>query len=195
MVFLIPGMVKLGLESRDYYEVLSGVKEGERVVISSQFLIDSESRLKEAISKMLKVKKSNSSREKTPSPQRGTNIKDSTRKLMDETWRYYFNIRKRLADDSLLNIKQDARFIQRDMDEILNSDASAEMKLLAKDILKQAGALYSGDIVRLREGFRDISNSMIRYMKEFDREASKAKGYTLFFCSMEKSFGFRMIRK
>ena len=36
-------------------QVTSGLAEGERVVISGQFLLDSESRMKEAIQKMLKA--------------------------------------------------------------------------------------------------------------------------------------------
>ena len=35
------------------YQVLSGLKEGERVVTSGQFMLDSESQLREAIQKML----------------------------------------------------------------------------------------------------------------------------------------------
>lgn len=41
--------VKLGVKAGDYYEVLEGVNEGERVVTSANFLIDSESRLKSAL--------------------------------------------------------------------------------------------------------------------------------------------------
>jgi multidrug efflux pump subunit AcrA (membrane-fusion protein) len=42
--------VKLGYKATNYYEVLAGLKEGEEVVTSGNFLIDSESRLKSAIS-------------------------------------------------------------------------------------------------------------------------------------------------
>ena len=50
-----PREVKLGARTDDYrYEVLSGLAEGERVVISGQFMLDSESQLREAIQKMLK---------------------------------------------------------------------------------------------------------------------------------------------
>lgn len=46
--------VKLGALSGDgYYQVLSGVHPGETVVTSGQFLLDSESKLKEAVQKML----------------------------------------------------------------------------------------------------------------------------------------------
>jgi rubrerythrin len=37
----------------DQIQVLSGLKEGERVVTSGQFMLDSESQLREAIQKML----------------------------------------------------------------------------------------------------------------------------------------------
>ncbi len=41
-----PRVVKTGVRFGDYVEVHSGVKEGEVVVVSSHFLIDSESKLK-----------------------------------------------------------------------------------------------------------------------------------------------------
>lgn len=44
-----PREVKVGTKVNDYYEVISGLKIGERVVTSANFLIDSESKFKEAI--------------------------------------------------------------------------------------------------------------------------------------------------
>ncbi len=49
-----PRTVTLGPRSENNaYQVLSGLKEGERVVTSGQFMFDSESQLREAIQKML----------------------------------------------------------------------------------------------------------------------------------------------
>ncbi len=45
--------VILGAAGEGYYQVASGLAAGEKVVTSAQFLIDSESRLREAVSKML----------------------------------------------------------------------------------------------------------------------------------------------
>ena len=45
--------VALGRNGNGFWEVMKGLSEGDRVVISSQFLIDSESRLKEAIRKIV----------------------------------------------------------------------------------------------------------------------------------------------
>lgn len=51
-----PREVKLGLEGNDdEFQVLEGLKENEQIVISAQFMLDSESRLREAIQKMLEV--------------------------------------------------------------------------------------------------------------------------------------------
>ena len=47
-----PQAIKLGSESGDHYALLDGVKEGETVVTSAQFLLDSESRLQEALHKL-----------------------------------------------------------------------------------------------------------------------------------------------
>jgi RND family efflux transporter MFP subunit len=46
---LTPVAITLGLRSAGYFEVLGGLEEGERVVTSANFLIDSESSLKAAL--------------------------------------------------------------------------------------------------------------------------------------------------
>ena len=53
-----PRTVTLGPQAEnDMYQVLSGLSEGERIVTSGQFMLDSESQLREAIQKMLEPKK------------------------------------------------------------------------------------------------------------------------------------------
>jgi hypothetical protein len=53
--FFEPREVKIGARSEGgLYQVLAGLKVGERVVTSGQFMLDSESQLREAIQKMLK---------------------------------------------------------------------------------------------------------------------------------------------
>ena len=60
-----PRSVTLGPRGEnDGYQVLSGLKEGERVVTSGQFMLDSESQLREAIQKML-----NPNAASSPAPQ------------------------------------------------------------------------------------------------------------------------------
>jgi Cu(I)/Ag(I) efflux system membrane fusion protein len=47
-----PREIKVGVKVENYYEVVKGLKAGERVVTSANFLIDSESKLKEALGGM-----------------------------------------------------------------------------------------------------------------------------------------------
>jgi len=47
-----PREVKVGAKVENYYEVIKGLKAGEKVVTSANFLIDSESKLKEAVGAM-----------------------------------------------------------------------------------------------------------------------------------------------
>jgi len=66
--FFEPRDVKLGQRSQgNFYEVLGGLNAGERVVTSGQFMLDSESQLREAIQKMLKGAPA-----AEPTPQGGT---------------------------------------------------------------------------------------------------------------------------
>ncbi len=48
----VPREIKVGIQSEGYYQVLKGLRQGEWVVTSAQFLIDSESNLNEALSAM-----------------------------------------------------------------------------------------------------------------------------------------------
>lgn len=48
-----PRNVKIGAKAEGYYEILEGVKEGETVVTSANFLVDSESSIKAALAGMV----------------------------------------------------------------------------------------------------------------------------------------------
>ncbi len=49
-----PRSIQIGVTNEEgYVQILNGLKEGERVVTSAQFMLDSESKLREAIQKMM----------------------------------------------------------------------------------------------------------------------------------------------
>jgi len=50
-----PIKVELGFESAGQVSILNGINEGDEVVVSAQFLVDSESSLREATAKMMEV--------------------------------------------------------------------------------------------------------------------------------------------
>jgi RND family efflux transporter MFP subunit len=78
--------VKLGVEGDDdEFQVLEGLKENEEVVISAQFMLDSESRLREAIQKMLEVRKQGSTSDSAESIKTKSDDLDMSDMKMDET--------------------------------------------------------------------------------------------------------------
>jgi Cu(I)/Ag(I) efflux system membrane fusion protein/cobalt-zinc-cadmium efflux system membrane fusion protein len=80
-----PREVKLGMEGNDdEFEVLEGLDENEQIVISGQFLLDSESRLSEAIQKMLEVRQQNSPTTDTQPIQMEDNDLDMSDMQMEE---------------------------------------------------------------------------------------------------------------
>ncbi|RLC12778.1 MAG: efflux RND transporter periplasmic adaptor subunit [Deltaproteobacteria bacterium] len=81
-----PREVKLGVEGNDNeFQVLEGLKEHEQIVISAQFMLDSESRLREAIQKMLDVQKQNAASTSAGSMQMETEDLDMSDMKMDQT--------------------------------------------------------------------------------------------------------------
>jgi Cu(I)/Ag(I) efflux system membrane fusion protein/cobalt-zinc-cadmium efflux system membrane fusion protein len=50
---LIPVAIKIGARGDDWYELLDGLREGDRIVVSANFLVDSESSMKAAIDAMI----------------------------------------------------------------------------------------------------------------------------------------------
>ncbi|VAX35880.1 Probable Co/Zn/Cd efflux system membrane fusion protein [hydrothermal vent metagenome] len=182
-----PRDVLIGMETKGFYEILHGAKEGEKVVTSAQFLIDSESQLTEAISKMLKAKKEEGKKMKMDMPE-GTamSVKVGTQKAMDDIWDVYFQIRKQLSQDSLANMKQQALLIKNRANAIIQSKENQNMKLIAEKIMDTTKELSEKDIVKVREAFLVLSDSMIQYMKNYAKKESKEKGYQLFYCGMEK---------
>jgi Cu(I)/Ag(I) efflux system membrane fusion protein/cobalt-zinc-cadmium efflux system membrane fusion protein len=57
-----PREVKIGVEGNgNRYQILEGLSEGDKVVVSAQFMLDSESRLREAIQKMIEARQAGES--------------------------------------------------------------------------------------------------------------------------------------
>ncbi len=182
-----PRDVLIGMETKNFYEILHGAKDGERVVTSAQFLIDSESQLTEAISKMLKAKKAKNQTMKMDMQEGMTmRVKESTRKAMDDIWNIYFQIRKQLSQDSLADMSRKVSLMNNRANAVVHSDEGRNIKSIAEKIMSTIGALKEKDIVKAREAFLVLSDAMIQYMKNYTKEASKEKGYKLFYCGMEK---------
>jgi rubrerythrin len=82
-----PRTITLGPQAENgMYQVISGLKEGDRVVSSGQFMLDSESQLREAIQKMLEPRKASERASVETSPT--LNVTNAPRSTIPEAVKY-----------------------------------------------------------------------------------------------------------
>jgi membrane fusion protein, copper/silver efflux system len=179
-----PRLVKLGISGRDgLVQVLSGLAPNEQVVTSGQFLLDSESRLKEAIQKHLSGGLASkaapaeahaahagampgpaSSPTATAAP--SLNVPHT-----DEIAVAYLQLSQALGakqqSDDPLNIDALVAAAKQS-----NEHATGEGKLLAGAVLTAAQEMKGKSIVEQRKAFLNVSNAVIALL---DRSTPSAK--------------------
>lgn len=131
-----PQEVKLGIYSDGYYQVLDGLIEGNSVVTSAQFLIDSESNLRQIIQKFQSSSDSNTSAQSEhKSRSQNQEKKSKTEKNYEEhNYEQHSIIRKGVIDLKAIDKNKDGKLWQCPMDWNVISDEKGqcpicEMKL------------------------------------------------------------------
>ena len=142
----LPKEVVLGPEGQGVIQVKSGLSEGDTVVTSGQFLIDSESNLREAVSKMMEAQKPAESpkqaRPEVPaakpaaSAPSGENVpkmelplnKDQKALMMKMTDAYVL-MQKALVAESLAGVRAQARIMKDLVGRLKASDQGRELKI------------------------------------------------------------------
>ncbi len=121
-----PRDVLMGVETDDgMMEILEGLSPGEQVVVSGQFLLDSEARIRESLAKMIKgdtafeqepvVAQAEVSGEMVAIPQP---VREGVTTLLTN----YFLIGDQLAEDSIDNIREPADLIVSTIDVLLSME-------------------------------------------------------------------------
>jgi multidrug efflux pump subunit AcrA (membrane-fusion protein) len=132
--------VKIGARSKDgFYEVLDGLTEGDRIVTSGQFMLDSESQLREAIQKMVQAAESpsESSAVLQPAPERtegGMNHRPTEEAMTSLTDLAFASADAAavLANDDLAGYRRQLPALRAAVASFLATDANASGGLLAK---------------------------------------------------------------
>ena len=127
-----PRDVRLGVETGDgMVEIISGLKAGEMVVVSGQFLIDSEAKMREALAKM--IKGDLASQQQVSAQLAGASelsdmpepVAAALRTVLD----HYLAIGDTLADDTTAGIADHARKLAAALDELIKLDVPADPHL------------------------------------------------------------------
>ncbi len=119
-----PRNVQTGIETEDgMVEVLDGLKPGEMVVTSGEFLLDSEARIREALAKM--IKGNLAVNQKVAAAVEGTSelksLPENMQTQLAQVLDGYLAIGQKLVADSTSGIAEPARKIAESVDQMLNT--------------------------------------------------------------------------
>lgn len=169
-----PRDVRMGAETGDgQVEVLEGLRPGELVVTSGQFLLDSESRVREALAKMIRgdLASEQAAQVATAGASELDSLPEPVASGLSDALRAYFTIGERLAADSSTGIAEPAKSLAAALDRTIGvtipSDEHfwhrhTEAAVARGKALELASA---SDMATAREVFADLSVALDRLVR------------------------------
>jgi len=197
----LPVEVTTGPENERFVQVISGLTEGEEIVTSGQFLIDSESNLREAINKMLEAKQTVTAEravlslaeertgepdQEAPVPKMNVDVNSSQKEIMSGIMNIYLNIHEALTAEAADKVKTEAGNIAGMLKKLKASDTDEHLKDITGPIEKSLVGLQSGNLQKARDAFKVLSRMMVAYVKGPGREDALSSGIKIYYCPMEK---------
>lgn len=172
-----PRSVKLGVETEDgMVEVLDGLKPGEMLVTSGQFLIDSEARIREALARMIddNLAAAPTAAIASAAPAELPTLPDAVQAALTEVLNGYLAIGQQLVADATSGIDQPARAIAAGIDRMLrtpvpgdaefwkNHEEAATVRGKALEIIDAADA---GNLDDVRVKYADLSVALGKLLR------------------------------
>lgn len=169
-----PRTVKLGVEGEGgLVEIVDGLKPGERVVVSGQFLLDSEARMREGLAKMIRgdLASEQEAVVAAAAPTELTRLAPEGEAVLADLLGDYFVIQDTLASDSMAGVADAARAIAKKVDALLAipvPDAPHFWHLHEEVAIVRGKALeIAGDsgIEDMRLHYADLSVALIKLVR------------------------------
>jgi Cu(I)/Ag(I) efflux system membrane fusion protein len=198
----MPKEVVLGPEGHGVIQVESGLSEGQTVVTSGQFLIDSESNLREAISKMMEPQKGASAPEggesvvpaaktggapSVESAQKmGRSLNKDQKALMSKVIDSYLLMQKALVTESLAGVRTQADVMRELNEKLRSTDRGGILISVTEAVDRSLDGFLNGDMGKARDSFVLLSRAMVGYIKGPGREEGLSSGIKVYSCSMRK---------
>jgi len=164
-----PRPIRLGVETSDgNVEILEGLKPGELVVTSGQFLLDSESRVREALAKMIRgdLASDQAAQVSTAGRSELSSLPDIVAASLADAIEAYFSIGDQLASDKAQGIAGAARSLAAALDRAINITIPEDEHFWHKHTeaaVARGAALQLvsiADLPSARAGFADLSVAM-----------------------------------
>lgn len=198
----LPKEVELGPYAQGMIEIKSGLREGETVVTSGQFLIDSESNLQQAVMRMegdlqtagatakphipsAKTGAKPGKEEETPSAL-DLQISKEQQRLLTEIIRTYMKIYQALIADTISGVMSNAKTLSDLVYKLRLTDPQGKLDRLTTPMTKAVEGLLSRDIKKARDAFAPLSRVLVAYVKGPGRKEARAAGIKIFYCPMKK---------
>ncbi len=195
----LPKEVTIGPEGEGFVQIVSGLNEGETVVTSGQFLIDSESNLREAINKMLEAKKTASTKKETIADKgreemkMGEKIQKIDMKMsreqenrISELIDLYMRMHRALVSESVSEVAKEAQIMADVIKKIRAFDPEGRFKDFIHSVKKTKEGLLSEELEKQRASFANLSKLMVGYVKDTGREKALSAGIKVYLCPMNK---------
>jgi hypothetical protein len=189
----LPKEVRVGPEGEDMTQILSGLEEGEIIITSGQFLIDSESNLREAINKMLEVRlaehadeadRHESAIKRMEETAAGEPTDHDREKVVSALLENYIKIHAALVSESVTEVATESRSMSSELENIRASDGAEKFKDITDPLEDSLTGLLSGDLQTARDSFKSLSSAMIDLVKSSGREYALSSGVKVYFCPM-----------
>jgi YHS domain-containing protein len=165
-----PRDVRLGVETGDgMVEIISGLKPGEMVVTSGQFLIDSEAKMREALAKMIRGDLA-SEQQVTADTAGASELQElpgGVAAKLNQALKHYLAMAEVLANDTTQNVAGHAEQLATSLDELIKLEVPADPHLWHKhqDAIATARSnafklINTTDLAEARLQFAQISTSL-----------------------------------
>ncbi len=185
-----PRKVVTGMSGPDgRVQILSGLKPGEQVVASGQFLIDSESRLREAVAKFLSQGTSGGGATQPssePAPPRLPQIPADPAKV-DAVVTAYLALAESLGATQASEVPLSTDAMVRAIREFSKGEVVAEGQRLLADAAGAAESLNGKALAQQRDLFKHLSAAVIRLVDAMSPSPEVAESLFVVNCPMVKA--------
>jgi RND family efflux transporter MFP subunit len=191
----LPKEVTIGLEGEGLVQILEGLTGEESVVTSGQFLIDSESNLREAVNKMLEVSAGapaedsmSSEGDKEEGKQAAVSaiaVNDEQKKIISDLLAHYLKVHKALVSESGMDVAEKTHEMHSVLEKLKASDTEGTMKAITDSMDSSMEGLHSGDLQTARTSFKTLSRTMTELIKGAVREEALSEDIKIYVCPME----------
>jgi Cu(I)/Ag(I) efflux system membrane fusion protein len=157
-----------GQEQENYYQVLNGLQEGDRIVTSANFLIDAESQVQGALKDWAGDEPASTPAMTEKSPKQSSNLNfDSVVKSVLDS---YKRLHELLVEDKFSLVPAETVTLRKEVRSLLGIDPRSKPELyrdLVHALNRSSDQLTPNNIDQARMEFGQFSAALIAFLKDF----------------------------